>query len=107
MCVPKTYLFLTSGQLAELQRSLNQHCEKLPGSPTFCPAAGTVCCAQFTGKNGGENMALNACHFMAENKHIIELYVQKCFIQGLFYFSLVLAVDRACGSDFQQVSDSK
>ncbi|KFV74713.1 Tudor domain-containing protein 1, partial [Dryobates pubescens] len=38
-------------QLAELQRSLNQHCEKLPSSTTFCPAAGTVCCAQFTVDN--------------------------------------------------------
>ncbi|XP_067995429.1 tudor domain-containing protein 1 isoform X2 [Melanerpes formicivorus] len=38
-------------QLAELQRSLNQHCEKLPSSPTFRPAAGTVCCAQFTVDN--------------------------------------------------------
>jgi len=43
---------LTSGQLAELQRSLNEHCDKLPSSSAFCPAAGNVCCAQFTGKNG-------------------------------------------------------
>lgn len=43
---------LTSGQLAELQVSLNEHCDKFPSTPAFRPAAGNVCCAQFTGKNG-------------------------------------------------------
>lgn len=43
---------LTSGQLAELQVSLNEHCGKFPSSSAFHPAAGNVCCAQFTGKNG-------------------------------------------------------
>ncbi|KFR10716.1 Tudor domain-containing protein 1, partial [Opisthocomus hoazin] len=38
-------------QLAELQRSLNEHCDKLPSSSAFCPAAGNVCCAQFTEDN--------------------------------------------------------
>ncbi|XP_064000410.1 tudor domain-containing protein 1 isoform X2 [Pogoniulus pusillus] len=38
-------------QLAELQVSLNQHCEKFPRSPTFRPAVGSVCCAQFTEDN--------------------------------------------------------
>ncbi|KFQ00983.1 Tudor domain-containing protein 1, partial [Leptosomus discolor] len=38
-------------QLAELQVSLNEHCDKLPGSPAFHPAAGNVCCAQFTEDN--------------------------------------------------------
>lgn len=43
---------LTSGQLAELEASLNEYCGKIPSSPSFRPAAGSVCCAQFTGKNG-------------------------------------------------------
>ncbi|NXN16658.1 TDRD1 protein, partial [Indicator maculatus] len=48
-------------QLAELQRSLNQHCEKLPSSPTFRPAAGDVCCAQFTVDNVWYRAAVTAC----------------------------------------------
>ncbi|NXN58327.1 TDRD1 protein, partial [Rynchops niger] len=35
-------------QLAELQVSLNEHCDKFPSSPAFHPAVGNVCCAQFT-----------------------------------------------------------
>ncbi|XP_074963961.1 tudor domain-containing protein 1 [Phalacrocorax aristotelis] len=35
-------------QLAELQVSLNKHCDEFPNSPAFRPAAGNVCCAQFT-----------------------------------------------------------
>ncbi|KFP51031.1 Tudor domain-containing protein 1, partial [Cathartes aura] len=38
-------------QLAELQVSLNEHCDKCPSSPAFRPAAGNVCCAQFTEDN--------------------------------------------------------
>ncbi|KAM6066891.1 tudor domain-containing protein 1 [Chlamydotis macqueenii] len=38
-------------QLAELQASLNEHCDKSPSSPAFRPAAGNVCCAQFTEDN--------------------------------------------------------
>ncbi|KAM6104906.1 LOW QUALITY PROTEIN: tudor domain-containing protein 1 [Pterocles gutturalis] len=38
-------------QLAELQVSLNEHCDKSPSSPAFHPAAGDVCCAQFTEDN--------------------------------------------------------
>ncbi|NWR58385.1 TDRD1 protein, partial [Bucorvus abyssinicus] len=38
-------------QLAELQVSLNEHCDKLPSSPAFHPAVGSVCCAQFTEDN--------------------------------------------------------
>ncbi|NXE07052.1 TDRD1 protein, partial [Lophotis ruficrista] len=38
-------------QLAELQVSLNEHCDKSPSSPAFRPAAGDVCCAQFTEDN--------------------------------------------------------
>ncbi|NXL47328.1 TDRD1 protein, partial [Podilymbus podiceps] len=38
-------------QLAELQVSLNEHCDKLPSSPAFRPAAGNMCCAQFTEDN--------------------------------------------------------
>ncbi|NXT33693.1 TDRD1 protein, partial [Pelecanoides urinatrix] len=38
-------------QLAELQVSLNKHCDKFPSSPSFRPAAGNVCCAQFTEDN--------------------------------------------------------
>ncbi|KFQ72430.1 Tudor domain-containing protein 1, partial [Phaethon lepturus] len=38
-------------QLAELQMSLNEHCDKFPSSPAFRPAAGNVCCAQFTEDN--------------------------------------------------------
>ncbi|NXX53786.1 TDRD1 protein, partial [Scopus umbretta] len=38
-------------QLAELQVSLNEHCDKFPSSPAFHPAAGNVCCAQFTEDN--------------------------------------------------------
>ncbi|KAM6390493.1 tudor domain-containing protein 1 [Pluvialis apricaria] len=38
-------------QLAELQVSLNEHCDKLPSSPAFRPAVGNVCCAQFTEDN--------------------------------------------------------
>ncbi|RMC11371.1 hypothetical protein DUI87_11490 [Hirundo rustica rustica] len=38
-------------QLAELEASLNEYCGKFPGSPSFRPAAGNVCCAQFTEDN--------------------------------------------------------
>ncbi|NXK81624.1 TDRD1 protein, partial [Amazona guildingii] len=38
-------------QLAELQVSLNEHCDKLPSSPAFRPPVGNVCCAQFTEDN--------------------------------------------------------
>ncbi|KFZ54349.1 Tudor domain-containing protein 1, partial [Antrostomus carolinensis] len=38
-------------QLAELQVSLNEYCDKYPSSPSFRPAAGSVCCAQFTEDN--------------------------------------------------------
>ncbi|KFV47240.1 Tudor domain-containing protein 1, partial [Tyto alba] len=38
-------------QLAELQVSLNEYCDKFPGSPAFHPAAGNVCCARFTEDN--------------------------------------------------------
>ncbi|XP_009584921.1 PREDICTED: tudor domain-containing protein 1-like, partial [Fulmarus glacialis] len=38
-------------QLAELQVSLNEHCVRFPSSPSFRPAAGNVCCAQFTEDN--------------------------------------------------------
>ncbi|NXD66242.1 TDRD1 protein, partial [Eolophus roseicapillus] len=36
-------------QLADLQVSLNEHCDKLPSNPAFRPPVGNVCCAQFTG----------------------------------------------------------
>lgn len=48
---------LTSGQLAELEASLNEYCDKSPSSPLFRPAAGNVCCAQFTGKNGVKRLS--------------------------------------------------
>ncbi|XP_065699411.1 tudor domain-containing protein 1 isoform X1 [Patagioenas fasciata] len=38
-------------QLAELQVSLNEHCGKFSSSSAFHPAAGNVCCAQFTEDN--------------------------------------------------------
>ncbi|KAM7170336.1 tudor domain-containing protein 1 [Macrochelys suwanniensis] len=38
-------------QLAELQVSLDEYCDKIPTIPNFCPAAGDVCCAQFTEDN--------------------------------------------------------
>ncbi|KAI1236184.1 Tudor domain-containing protein 1 [Lamprotornis superbus] len=38
-------------QLAELEASLNEYCDKFPSSPSFRPAAGNVCCAQFTEDN--------------------------------------------------------
>ncbi|NWU06595.1 TDRD1 protein, partial [Cephalopterus ornatus] len=38
-------------QLAELEVSLNEYCGKFPSSPSFHPAAGNVCCAQFTEDN--------------------------------------------------------
>uniref|UniRef100_A0A8C6JC26 Uncharacterized protein n=1 Tax=Melopsittacus undulatus TaxID=13146 RepID=A0A8C6JC26_MELUD len=38
-------------QFAELQVSLNEHCDKLPSSPAFRPPVGHVCCAQFTEDN--------------------------------------------------------
>ncbi|NXL58028.1 TDRD1 protein, partial [Chordeiles acutipennis] len=38
-------------QLAELQVSLNEYCDKFPSSPSFRPDAGNVCCAQFTEDN--------------------------------------------------------
>ncbi|KAM6329775.1 tudor domain-containing protein 1 [Podargus strigoides] len=38
-------------QLPELQLSLNEHCDKLPSSPAFHPAVGSMCCAQFTEDN--------------------------------------------------------
>ncbi|NXJ76163.1 TDRD1 protein, partial [Trogon melanurus] len=37
--------------LAELQVSLNEHCGKFPSTPDFHPAAGSLCCAQFTEDN--------------------------------------------------------
>ncbi|NXH27611.1 TDRD1 protein, partial [Myiagra hebetior] len=38
-------------QLAELEASLNEYCEQFPSSPSFRPAAGNACCAQFTEDN--------------------------------------------------------
>ncbi|XP_066179640.1 tudor domain-containing protein 1 [Sylvia atricapilla] len=38
-------------QLAELEASLNEYCDQFPSSPSFRPAAGSVCCAQFTEDN--------------------------------------------------------
>ncbi|NXK38773.1 TDRD1 protein, partial [Piprites chloris] len=38
-------------QLAELEVSLNEYCGEFPSSPSFHPAAGNVCCAQFTEDN--------------------------------------------------------
>ncbi|XP_074928651.1 tudor domain-containing protein 1 isoform X2 [Chelonoidis abingdonii] len=38
-------------QLAELQVSLGEYCNKIPTIPNFCPAVGDVCCAQFTEDN--------------------------------------------------------
>ncbi|NXU57800.1 TDRD1 protein, partial [Turnix velox] len=38
-------------QLAELQVSLNKHCDRSPSSPAFRPAVGNLCCAQFTEDN--------------------------------------------------------
>ncbi|NWQ64424.1 TDRD1 protein, partial [Neopipo cinnamomea] len=38
-------------QLAGLEVSLNEYCGKFPSSPSFHPAAGNVCCAQFTEDN--------------------------------------------------------
>ncbi|XP_041875297.1 tudor domain-containing protein 1 isoform X5 [Corvus kubaryi] len=38
-------------QLAELEVSLNEYCEQFPSSPSFHPAAGNACCAQFTEDN--------------------------------------------------------
>ncbi|NWV02947.1 TDRD1 protein, partial [Ptilonorhynchus violaceus] len=38
-------------QLAELEASLNEYCDKFPSSPSFRPAAGNACCAQFTEDN--------------------------------------------------------
>ncbi|KAF4791222.1 tudor domain containing 1 [Turdus rufiventris] len=38
-------------QLAELEASLNEYCDKSPSSPLFRPAAGNMCCAQFTEDN--------------------------------------------------------
>ncbi|NXF00676.1 TDRD1 protein, partial [Smithornis capensis] len=38
-------------QLAELEVSLNEYCGKLPSNPSFHPAPGNVCCAQFTEDN--------------------------------------------------------
>ncbi|NXA17613.1 TDRD1 protein, partial [Ibidorhyncha struthersii] len=47
-------------QLAELQASLNEHCDKFPSSPDFCPAVGNVCCAQFTEDNLWYRAAIRA-----------------------------------------------
>uniref|UniRef100_A0A8C5T4H4 Tudor domain containing 1 n=1 Tax=Malurus cyaneus samueli TaxID=2593467 RepID=A0A8C5T4H4_9PASS len=38
-------------QLAELEASLNEYCGKFPSNPSFRPAAGNACCAQFTEDN--------------------------------------------------------
>ncbi|NXN89836.1 TDRD1 protein, partial [Bombycilla garrulus] len=38
-------------QLAELEASLNEYCDKFSSSPSFHPAAGNMCCAQFTEDN--------------------------------------------------------
>ncbi|NXP17957.1 TDRD1 protein, partial [Scytalopus superciliaris] len=38
-------------ELAELEASLNEYCGKSPGSASFRPAAGNMCCAQFTEDN--------------------------------------------------------
>ncbi|NXH09850.1 TDRD1 protein, partial [Bucco capensis] len=48
-------------RLAELRVSLNEHCDKFPSSPAFCPAAGSVCCAQFTEDNLWYRAAVIAC----------------------------------------------
>uniref|UniRef100_A0A8C0H4F2 Tudor domain-containing protein 1 n=1 Tax=Chelonoidis abingdonii TaxID=106734 RepID=A0A8C0H4F2_CHEAB len=42
---------LSTDQLAELQVSLGEYCNKIPTIPNFCPAVGDVCCAQFTEDN--------------------------------------------------------
>ncbi|NXG40959.1 TDRD1 protein, partial [Psilopogon haemacephalus] len=59
-------------QLAELQVSLNQHCEKLPSSPTFRPAVGSVCCAQFTGDSYWYRAAVSA--YVSEDT-VIAIYI--------------------------------
>uniref|UniRef100_A0A8C8RMJ8 Tudor domain containing 1 n=1 Tax=Pelusios castaneus TaxID=367368 RepID=A0A8C8RMJ8_9SAUR len=38
-------------QLAELQVSLSEYCNKIPSISDFCPAVGDICCAQFTEDN--------------------------------------------------------
>ncbi|NXO12437.1 TDRD1 protein, partial [Oriolus oriolus] len=38
-------------QLAELEASVNEYCGQFPNSPSFRPAAGNACCAQFTEDN--------------------------------------------------------
>ncbi|XP_067393272.1 tudor domain-containing protein 1 isoform X2 [Emydura macquarii macquarii] len=38
-------------QLAELQVSLGEYCNKIPAIADFCPSVGDVCCAQFTEDN--------------------------------------------------------
>uniref|UniRef100_A0A7M4EVX9 Tudor domain containing 1 n=1 Tax=Crocodylus porosus TaxID=8502 RepID=A0A7M4EVX9_CROPO len=38
-------------QLAELQATLCEYCNKIPSNPDFRPAVGDVCCAQFTEDN--------------------------------------------------------
>ncbi|NXW60985.1 TDRD1 protein, partial [Eurystomus gularis] len=48
-------------QLAELQVSLNEHCDKFPSSLSFHPAVGSVCCAQFTEDNLWYRAVIAAC----------------------------------------------
>lgn len=48
------YVFpkLSTGELAELQATLCEYCNKIPSTSDFRPAVGDVCCAKFTGKGG-------------------------------------------------------
>ncbi|NXG07303.1 TDRD1 protein, partial [Sakesphorus luctuosus] len=47
-------------QLAELEASLNEYCDKFPSSASFRPAAGNVCCAQFAEDNLWYRAAITA-----------------------------------------------
>uniref|UniRef100_A0A8C4UH98 Tudor domain containing 1 n=2 Tax=Falco tinnunculus TaxID=100819 RepID=A0A8C4UH98_FALTI len=56
-------------QLAELEVSLNEYCDKSPSSSAFQPAAGDVCCAQFTEDNLWYRAAVIAC--VSENTVLV------------------------------------
>ncbi|XP_058698038.1 tudor domain-containing protein 1 [Poecile atricapillus] len=57
-------------QLAELEASLNEYCDRFPGSPSFRPAAGNVCCAQFTEDNLWYRAAVTA--YVSEDTVLVD-----------------------------------
>ncbi|XP_042711218.1 tudor domain-containing protein 1 isoform X4 [Chrysemys picta bellii] len=68
-------------QLAELQVSLGEYCNKIPTIPNFCPAVGDECCAQFTGvkplSGTWSSEAISLMKQLVQNKMITVRVVDK------------------------------